>query len=268
MLGGGQPQELDQPPPPKVAERRLNWARKVPNNSHSGDDYTTNNQQHLRISNKSHINLLGDDDDNNRQYINYSQDKETTTTTRKAQEMQNVLQFSQKNLQQKYHDQQQDDTNYDHNNINCLKDHERSNEDDSQELLSEALLAVASAEEYAAKITKLQQACLTPLKEDLADWLNKIMNMSSITKENFMDKLDNGVIICRMAKIISVWCYQQLQRSEDSIPQQQQLNTYDQNNLKTHSQQTDCQNNIHHINHTKSREMGSLLSISTRDVSI
>lgn len=70
--------------------------------------------------------------------------------------------------------------------------------------------AVASAEEYAVKITKLQQACLIPLKEDLAEWLNKILEMSNITTENFMDKLDNGVIICHLARIITLWCEQQL----------------------------------------------------------
>lgn len=77
---------------------------------------------------------------------------------------------------------------------------------DEGESLSEALLAVASAEEYAAKISRIQQACLTPLKEDLADWLNKIMDKTDITSQNFMDKLDNGVIVCRLARIISMWC--------------------------------------------------------------
>lgn len=83
-------------------------------------------------------------------------------------------------------------------------------DDEEEEDSSKALLAVASAEEYAAKIIKLQQACLIPLKEDLADWLNKILKTSNITTENFMDNLDNGVIICRLAKIISLWCEQQL----------------------------------------------------------
>lgn len=88
------------------------------------------------------------------------------------------------------------------------------NDDDDEDDSSEAQLAVASAEEYAAKIIKLQQACLIPLKEDLADWLNKVLKMSSITTENFMNKLDNGVIICRLAKIISLWCEQQLADTE------------------------------------------------------
>lgn len=87
---------------------------------------------------------------------------------------------------------------------------ERNEESCSDEESSEAMSAVASAEEYAAKIIKLQQACLIPLKEDLADWLNKILKTSNITTENFMDKLDNGVVICRLAKIISLWCEQQL----------------------------------------------------------
>lgn len=86
-------------------------------------------------------------------------------------------------------------------------------EDDESESTSEEILAVASAEEYAAKIIKLQQACLIPLKTDLADWLNKILKTSNITTENFMDKLDNGVVICRLAKIISSWCEQQLSTS-------------------------------------------------------
>lgn len=99
-------------------------------------------------------------------------------------------------------------------NLNREEDNE-----DEEESLSEALLAVASAEEYAAKIIKLQQACLTPLKEDLADWLNKIMNISIITTDNFMDRLDNGVIICRLAKVISLWCEQQLVQHQQQ-PQQ------------------------------------------------
>lgn len=104
-------------------------------------------------------------------------------------------------------------------NIN-INSTEQPQQDDN--CLSEALLAVASAEEYAAKITKLQQACLRPLKEDLADWLNTILNTSTITTDNFMDTLDNGVVICRLAKIISIWCLEQLATKVKSDAQQQQ----------------------------------------------
>jgi len=90
--------------------------------------------------------------------------------------------------------------------------------DDSDEDSSEAIqMAVVTAEEYAAKIIKLQQACLIPLKEDLADWLNKILKTSHISSTNFMDKLDNGVIICRLAKIISLWCKQQLENQDNNV---------------------------------------------------
>lgn len=90
------------------------------------------------------------------------------------------------------------------------EDEDEEEDEEEDDLLSEALLAVSSAEEYAAKIIKLQQSCLTPLKEDLANWLNKIMNVTNITTDNFMEKLGNGVIICKLAKIISLWCEQQL----------------------------------------------------------
>lgn len=84
----------------------------------------------------------------------------------------------------------------------------------SNQFFDEALLAVSSTEEYAAKILAIQQACLKPLKEDLADWLNKIMSTSLITSDNFMHKLDNGVTICHLAKIISVWCLKRLKEIE------------------------------------------------------
>lgn len=69
------------------------------------------------------------------------------------------------------------------------------------------------------EILKLQQACLTPLKEDLADWLNKVLCSSQITADNFMDKLENGVVLCRLAKIISSWCEEQLKQNNRNLTQ-------------------------------------------------
>lgn len=97
--------------------------------------------------------------------------------------------------------------------------------DDDSDYYDETMLAVVSAEEYAAKIIKLQQACLTPLKEDLADWLNKILGSTKITADNFMDKLDNGVIICKLAKIISSWCENQFKLSEATNENTSQVDT-------------------------------------------
>lgn len=161
--------------------------------------------------------------------------------------------------------------------LNCLEKNQQAKmldqeeEEDEDELLSEALLAVASAEEYAAKIIKLQQACLTPLKEDLADWLNKIMNVSTITTENFMDKLDNGVIVCRLAKVISKWCQQRLnqrtnnfQNQAHNIPQTAQNKTV-MNPLKIET----TTNGTLYINQRQTRHQNLLgkLSTSTSNVS-
>ncbi|XP_077494711.1 GAS2-like protein pickled eggs isoform X1 [Amblyomma americanum] len=57
-------------------------------------------------------------------------------------------------------------------------------------------------DEFYLRVTKRQEEHLIPLKEDLADWLNKSLDVEDITADNFLDKLDNGVIVCRLAKLI------------------------------------------------------------------
>ncbi|XP_060530954.1 growth arrest-specific protein 2-like isoform X2 [Cylas formicarius] len=63
-----------------------------------------------------------------------------------------------------------------------------------------------SEEEYAEECTErmvsAQTRQLDPLKEDLADWLNKILEIDYINRENFLDELDNGVIVCHLAQAI------------------------------------------------------------------
>lgn len=139
----------------------------------------------------------------------------------------------------------------------------------------------AGAEEYAAKIAKIQQACLTPLKEDLADWLNNIMKISYITIDNFMDKLDNGVIVCRLAKIISQWCEQQLASfvpTKDTIHHQQPLphqrapSSPPPNKLhsSSHNSHILYQAHNHHNQvslHSQQRQLAPKLSASISDVS-
>lgn len=149
-------------------------------------------------------------------------------------------------------------SNYYHNQ----QDDEQSRDQDSDESPNEALLAVASAEEYAAKIIKLQQACLLPLKEDLADWLNKIMNVSTITKENFMDKLDNGVVICRLAKVISNWCYQQQLGNNQQQPQRELSQA--RNTKHSHNQ---TQPHLYGQQSSTMNDKEDMLSLSTLEVS-
>ena len=64
----------------------------------------------------------------------------------------------------------------------------------------------SKTEEYSKRIRKLQDDYLYPLKEDLAEWINRVLQTSDLTAENFIEKLDNGVLILRMAKIIESQC--------------------------------------------------------------
>lgn len=85
-------------------------------------------------------------------------------------------------------------------------DNDVEEDEDDEDTLDEDtfpdMLRVKS-EEYSKRIAKLQEEYLIPLKEDLADWINRITESTfQLTPENFMDKLDNGVIICKLAKLI------------------------------------------------------------------
>lgn len=75
------------------------------------------------------------------------------------------------------------------------------------------------SEEYSRQIQKLQEDYLYPLKEDLSEWINRILGVSEdkkpvdeesnkffLTPDNFIDRLDNGVIICKVAKLIESQC--------------------------------------------------------------
>ncbi|XP_011160701.2 growth arrest-specific protein 2 isoform X1 [Solenopsis invicta] len=55
---------------------------------------------------------------------------------------------------------------------------------------------------YHERLHSAQSRQLIPLQEDLADWINKTINVDYITGDNFFDVLDNGVIVCRLARVI------------------------------------------------------------------
>ncbi|XP_070535233.1 growth arrest-specific protein 2-like [Ptychodera flava] len=57
--------------------------------------------------------------------------------------------------------------------------------------------SMAMTQEIAASA----DASLTPLKEDLADWLSKLLDVE-VTSENFYDVLSTGVLPCKLAEII------------------------------------------------------------------
>ena len=52
-----------------------------------------------------------------------------------------------------------------------------------------------------ACIAEKAEETLAPLKEDLVEWLNKLFD-TGITVENFMEYLDNGVLVCQLAEMI------------------------------------------------------------------
>ncbi|XP_064490120.1 growth arrest-specific protein 2-like isoform X2 [Ornithodoros turicata] len=57
-------------------------------------------------------------------------------------------------------------------------------------------------DELYIRMTQRQEQHLIPLKEDVADWLNKTLDVEDITADNFMSKLDNGVVVCRLATLL------------------------------------------------------------------
>jgi hypothetical protein len=103
-----------------------------------------------------------------------------------------------------------------------LHQHHSLEEDDNKSyvLRDHKTFVRSKSEEYNRQIEKLQQDYLFPLKEDLSEWINRILgtavphdskeeesnNSYYLTPENFIDKLDNGVILCKVAKVIESQC--------------------------------------------------------------
>ncbi|XP_072160602.1 growth arrest-specific protein 2 isoform X3 [Bemisia tabaci] len=55
---------------------------------------------------------------------------------------------------------------------------------------------------YQDRIVSSQSRQLLPLQEDLADWINKTLGLDCLTASNLLDMLDNGVVLCRLARVI------------------------------------------------------------------
>lgn len=55
--------------------------------------------------------------------------------------------------------------------------------------------------DFTTKIAERSEQDLQPLKEDLAEWMSRVLQ-EEIRAENIMDCLDNGVLVCKLAQIV------------------------------------------------------------------
>jgi len=110
--------------------------------------------------------------------------------------------------------------------------HEHTNQDDEEEWNFDTKRN--STEDY-----------LLPLKEDLTDWIIRIFDdLDDLNADNFINKLDNGVIICKLAKHIE----------EQTEPQFAQLTSAGQSGKPLHSLFSDLLKQITAIRSNRSTE--------------
>jgi len=55
--------------------------------------------------------------------------------------------------------------------------------------------------DFTTRIAERSEQELLPLKEDLAEWLSRVLQ-KNITAYNLMDCLENGVLVCKLAQIV------------------------------------------------------------------
>lgn len=63
-------------------------------------------------------------------------------------------------------------------------------------------ISLVEGDHIERQIAQKQDEHLLPLKEDVAEWIGKTLDITGLCVDNFMESLETGVLLCRLARII------------------------------------------------------------------